>query len=336
MCGIVGLFCKSTELEGRLGEYLGAMLAQMQDRGPDSAGVAVYRDPAPPGSSKLTLYCADPAFRWDSLCADLADAFGAAEIADVRARHCVLVVDAEAVEAEVWIRRQRPDVRVMSAGRVIEIYKEVGRPEWFAEAFRLEDFSGSHGLGHTRMATESRVTTEGSHPFSTGLDLCLVHNGSLSNHNRLRENLRGEEIEFQTENDTEVAAAYLAWRMREGATLEQALEGCLEDLDGFYTFLVGTADGFAVLRDPIACKPAVIAETNDWVAMASEYRAIAVLPGASEARMWEPQPRVVYAWDLGSARGAEPRDAQALPVRPSETTGRHARAHSAASSKAFV
>jgi amidophosphoribosyltransferase len=147
------------------------------------------------------------------------------------------------------------------------------------------------------MATESRVTTEGSHPFSTGLDLCLVHNGSLSNHNRLREKLRREGIEFQTENDTEVAAGYLAWRLREGASLEQALEGCLDDLDGFYTFLVGTVDGFAVLRDPIACKPAVLAETDDWVAMGSEWRAISVLPGASDARSWEPAPGVVYAWE---------------------------------------
>ena len=142
---------------------------------------------------------------------------------------------------------------------------------------------GSHALGHTRMATESRVTTEHSHPFSTGLDLCLVHNGSLSNHNRLRRELRREGIEFQTDNDSEVAAGYLTCRLREGASLEQALEGCLEDLDGFYTFAVGTAEGFAVLRDPIACKPAVMAETDDWVAMASEYRAIAVLPGAEEA-----------------------------------------------------
>jgi glutamate synthase domain-containing protein 1 len=297
VCGIVGLFCKSTELEAELGGYLGAMLAQMGDRGPDSAGVAVYRDPAPPGSSKLTLYAADPAFEWEVVRADFADAFGGAEIAEVRAKHCVLLVEGEAAEAEAWIRRHRPDLRVMSAGRVIEIYKEVGRPARFVEEFRLPEFSGSHGLGHTRMATESRVTTEGSHPFSTGLDLCLVHNGSLSNHNRLRENLRREGIEFQTENDTEVAAGYLAWRMREGATLEQALEGCLEDLDGFYTFLVGTADGFAVLRDPIACKPAVLAETDEWVAMASEYRAIAVLPGAADARIWEPQPRVVYAWE---------------------------------------
>jgi amidophosphoribosyltransferase len=146
------------------------------------------------------------------------------------------------------------------------------------------------------MATESRVTTEGSHPFSTGMDLCLVHNGSLSNHNRLREQLRREGIVIQTQNDSEVAAGYLTWRMREGATLEQALEGCLEDLDGFFTFAVGTADGFAVLRDPIACKPAVMAETDDWVAMASEYRALAELPGAGDAEVWEPEPARVYSW----------------------------------------
>jgi methylamine---glutamate N-methyltransferase subunit A len=297
VCGIVGFFSKSTELEAQLGEFLGAMLAQMKDRGPDSAGVAVYRNPAPFGSSKLTLYSADPAFDWEALGMDLADAFGGAEIGDLRAKHCLLVVEADATEAEAWIRRNRRDLRVMSAGQVIEIYKEVGRPDRFVQGFRLDEFAGTHGLGHTRMATESRVTTEGSHPFSTGLDLCLVHNGSLSNHNRLRETLRKEGIEFQTENDTEVAAAYLAWRMREGATLGEALEGCLDDLDGFYTFLVGTSDGFAVLRDPIACKPAVLAETDEWVAMASEYRAIAVLPGASEARIWEPEPRVVYAWE---------------------------------------
>jgi glutamate synthase domain-containing protein 1 len=234
---------------------------------------------------------------WGALCAELAATFGGAHEAGVRANHAVFVVEGEAAEVEDWIRRHRPDVRVMSAGRVIEIYKEVGRPEAFVEQFRLGDIEGSHGLGHTRMATESRVTTEGSHPFSTGLDLCLVHNGSLSNHNRLREVLRREGIDFQTENDTEVAAGYLAWRMREGASLQEALEGSLADLDGFYTFLVGTADGFAVLRDPIACKPAVLAETDDWVAMSSEYRAIAVLPGASDARLWEPEPGVVYAWE---------------------------------------
>jgi amidophosphoribosyltransferase len=288
MCGIVGLYCKSPELEPRLGELLAAMLVQMSDRGPDSAGVAVYRDPAPHGVTKLTLYSADEAFDWGAVGGD---------VLDVRARHAVVLLGGDADEAEASVRARFPELRVMSAGSVIEIYKEVGLPREFVRRFRLEEFQGTHGLGHTRMATESRVTTEGSHPFSTGHDLCLVHNGSLSNHNRLREELRREGLAFQTENDTEVAAAYLTWRLREGDTLEAALESCLDALDGFYTFLVGTADGFAVLRDPIACKPAVLAETDDWVAMASEYRALAVLPDAADARIWEPEPTVVYAWE---------------------------------------
>ncbi|MGH3110648.1 MAG: class II glutamine amidotransferase [Gaiellaceae bacterium] len=301
MCGIVGLFAKSPEVEERLGVHLAAMLAQMNDRGPDSAGVAVYRDPAPSGSSKLTLFSADPREDWRALALDLGNAFGGPAEPRVRASHAVLVVETDAEDAEAWVRSNRPDLRVMSAGSVIEIFKETGLPREFVREFGLEDLRGTHALGHTRMATESRVTTEGSHPFSTGFDLCLVHNGSLSNHNRLRANLRREGVEFQTENDTEVAAGYLAWRMREGASLEEALEGCLEDLDGFYTFAVGTKDGFAVLRDPIACKPAVLAETDDWVAMGSEWRAISVLPGSADARMWEPQPAVVYVWEKVAA-----------------------------------
>jgi methylamine---glutamate N-methyltransferase subunit A len=297
MCGIVGLFAKSGEIEEHLGAHVASMLEQMGDRGPDSAGVAVYRDPAPSGSSKLTLFSADELYDWDGLAGELRNAFGGSPEPDVRSSHAVFVVDADAGEAEAWVRRVHPDLRVMSAGQSIEIYKETGRPEEFVRRFDLADIRGSHALGHTRMATESRVTTEGSHPFSTGLDVCLVHNGSLSNHNRLRERLRREGIEFQTENDTEVAAGYLAWRLHQGASLQEALEDCLEDLDGFYTFLVGTADGFAVLRDPIACKPAVLAETDDWVAMGSEWRALSVLPGAAEARAWEPEPGIVYAWE---------------------------------------
>ena len=263
--------------------------------------MAFYRDEAPSGSTKVTLYSADPSEDWDAVAMSLRDALGGAGEPAVRATHACIVVEADADEAERWARERAARPARLSAGRAIEVYKEVGRPEEFARQFALDDVRGTHALGHTRMATESRVTTEASHPFSTGLDVCLVHNGSLSNHNRLRLALRREGIPFRTDNDTEVAAGYLAWRMREGASLEQALEGCLDDLDGFYTFLVGTADGFAVLRDPIACKPAVLAETDDWVAMASEVRAIAVLPGAEEARVWEPSPGVVYAWERVAA-----------------------------------
>jgi methylamine---glutamate N-methyltransferase subunit A len=297
MCGIVGLFSKSSTVEEHLGEHLGAMLAQMSDRGPDSAGVALYRDPAPSGASKVSLYSADPAQDWSVVRDGLAAAFGGDHEPEVRASHAVVVVDTDAAGAQAWLAEQHPELRIMSAGERIEIFKEMGLPTDFVSRFALGDVEGSHALGHTRMATESRVTTEHSHPFSTGLDLCLVHNGSLSNHNRLRRELRREGIEFQTDNDTEVAAGYLTWRLREGATLQGALESCLSDLDGFYTFAVGTADGFAVLRDPIACKPAVMAETDEWVAMASEYRAISVLPGAGDATVWEPEPAKVYSWE---------------------------------------
>jgi glutamate synthase domain-containing protein 1 len=218
----------------------------------------------------------------------------------VRATHAVFRIASDAEDAEAWLLENHPELTLMSAGRSIEIYKEADLPTRFVEKFALHEIAGTHALGHTRMATESRVTTAGSHPFSTGLDLCLVHNGSLSNHNRLRRTLQREGMVFRTENDSEVAAGYLTWRLREGASLEQALEGCLDDLDGFYTFAVGTADGFAVLRDPIACKPAVMAETDEWVAMASEYRAIAVLPGAEDAVMWEPAPGHVYSWGTAS------------------------------------
>ena len=298
MCGIAGLYTKSSVLQPQLGIALSQMLEQLSDRGPDSAGVAFYRQPAPPGSCKVTLHSQKPDPRWQKLGVELERAFAAPVSHDVRATHATFVIAADADDAQAWLAEHHPELTLMSAGRSIEIYKAAGSPVEFSRRFKLDELGGSHALGHTRMATESRVTTEHSHPFSTGLDLCLVHNGSLSNHNRLRKVLAGEGIRFQTDNDSEVAAGYLTWRLREGATLEQALEGCLEDLDGFYTFAVGTAEGFAVLRDPIACKPAVLAETDDWVAMASEYRAIALLPGADTAETWEPEPGRVYSWSL--------------------------------------
>jgi methylamine---glutamate N-methyltransferase subunit A len=276
------------------------MLEQLSDRGPDSAGVAFYRDPTPAGWCKVSLHSPSATPEWEALTAELEVEFGEASPPRVRATHAVFVIAAEADDAQAWLSERHPELTLMSAGRSIEIYKEAGPPPRFVERFGLGEISGSHALGHTRMATESRVTTEHSHPFSTGLDLCLVHNGSLSNHNRLRRSLAREGIRFRTDCDSEVAAGYLTWRLREGASLEQALEGCLDDLDGFYTFAVGTADGFAVLRDPIACKPAVMAETDEWVAMASEYRAIAVLPGAEDAVLWEPAPGQVYSWGTAS------------------------------------
>ncbi|WP_232631209.1 class II glutamine amidotransferase [Methylobacterium sp. Leaf118] len=295
MCGIVGLFLKNPKLEPQLGALLSGMLKTMTDRGPDSAGFAVYGSDG--AGVKLTLRGPDARTLAQAV-SGLEAALGGAIEATARDTHTVLVLAAgQEDEARAWLAAQAPGIDVVSAGRRMEIYKETGLPENVAKRFDLSAMTGTHGIGHTRMATESAVTTNGAHPFSTGLDECLVHNGSLSNHNDMRRRLQHEGITFATKNDTEVAAGYLSWRMREGATLKDALESSLTDLDGFFTFVVGTESGFAVVRDPIACKPAVMAETDDYVAFGSEYRALVGLPGIEQARIFEPEPARVYAWE---------------------------------------
>jgi len=265
------------------------MLEVMTDRGPDSAGFAIY-GAGQPDTLKLTVRGTD--------LESVAEALSPQVLGVVRDTHMVLTLPTtEAARVRAWLATQRPDLAVTGAGQRIELYKEVGLPADVARRFGLPQMSGTHAIGHTRMATESAVTTAGAHPFSTGPDQCLVHNGSLSNHRSLRRTLEPQGIEFSTDNDSEVAAGYLTWRMREGASLAQALESGLDDLDGFFTFVVGTENGFAVLRDPIACKPAVMAETDQYVAFGSEYRALAGLPGIATARVFEPEPARVYAWE---------------------------------------
>ena len=297
MCGIVGLFLKDRSIQPQLGALLSKMLVTMTDRGPDSAGIAIYGIGAA-GRSKITVQSAAPAEDFVNLEEDLGAAIDGPVAQRVKDTHAVLDLPREKVEAaRAALARIRPGLRVMSLGDAMEIYKEVGLPRDVAARFDLASMSGTHGIGHTRMATESAVTTMGAHPFSTGADQCLVHNGSLSNHNSLRRMLAREGVTTQTMNDTEVGAAYLTWRMKNGATLGEALESSLDDIDGFFTFVVGTKDGFGVVRDPIACKPAVMAETDRYVAFGSEYRALVDLPGIEAARVWEPEPATVYFWN---------------------------------------
>lgn len=296
MCGIVGLYAKTSAISNQLGAHVAAMLVQMGERGPDSAGTAFYADGN--GQSKVTVQHDDAAVLQESVNA-IVSQFSATSRG--RGTHYVIESDTSADTVAGWVAEHLPALRIMSSGERIEIYKEKGHPRDFVQQYALEDISASHALAHTRMATESAITTSHSHPFSTGLDLCLVHNGSLSNHNRLRAQLQKQGINFQTDNDSEVAAGYLTSRLMQGDSLREALSAAIRDLDGFYTFAIGTRNGFAVLRDPIACKPAVLAETDDWVAMASEYRAIAQLPGADNARVWEPEPAQIYTWEAGQA-----------------------------------
>ena len=293
MCGIVGLFLKKDELRPRLGDMLTDMLITMTDRGPDSAGIAIYGDAA--DGLKFTVQSDDPA-AFDGLAEALETTLGVTIPVTLKDTHAVLLVPAEKEAAAIEALEAR-DLRIMGIGEAMEIFKEVGLPKDVAARFGLREMGGSHGIGHTRMATESAVTTLGAHPFSTAEDQCLVHNGSLSNHNDMRRRLAKKGVFTKTENDTEVGAAYISSRIAEGATLGEALEGTLKDLDGFFTFVTGTKTGFGVVRDPIACKPAVMAETDDYVAFASEYRAFADLPGIDTARVWEPEPATVYFWE---------------------------------------
>lgn len=301
MCGIVGLYLKNPALEAQLGSLFEPMLEAMTDRGPDSAGFAIYGDEVAEGWVKLTLQATSEGYDFAALVASVQQRLDAELDWFQNASALVLKIRAAEAEVRAVLAELAPEVRIMSAGRSIEILKGMGLPQEIASRFGLAGMQGSHIIGHTRMATESAVTLEGSHPFSTGADLCLVHNGSLSNHSQLRQNLRREGITFETENDTEVAAGYLTWRLRQGDSLKEALDRSLEDLDGFFTFAIGTRNGFAVIRDPIACKPAILAETDDYVAMASEYQALSSLPGIERAKVWEPAPATLYVWERESA-----------------------------------
>jgi glutamate synthase domain-containing protein 1 len=289
MCGIAGLFLKNPALEPDLGALTAGMLGVLTDRGPDSAGFAIY-GAGQSGKVKFTLR--GPA-GFDF--AALGGALDAAVI--IHDDHAVLSIPT-AREAEIRATLARhPELTIVASGARMELFKGVGLPRDVARRFGLVGMSGSHAIAHTRMATESAVTTAGAHPFSTGPDQCLVHNGSLSNHNDVRRALIREHMTFETQNDTEVAAGYLSWRLREGAKLDEALHDALGALDGFYTFVVGTETGFGVLRDPVACKPAVMAETDDYVAFGSEYRALVDLPGIENAHLFEPEPAKVYFWE---------------------------------------
>ena len=294
MCGIVGLFLKNEAMRPQLGDLLSDMLITMTDRGPDSAGIAIYGEEG--AGLKLTVQSDTPETAFAQLDTYLTEAVGASVAVRVIDTHAVITVP-ETAETAVRAALAARDIRVMGAGHAMEIFKEVGLPEDVARRFDIRAMGGTHGIGHTRMATESAVTTLGAHPFSTDDDQCLVHNGSLSNHNRMGRVLAQKGFAPQTENDTEVAACYISSRLAEGENLGAALEGTLQDLDGFFTFVVGTKTGFGVVRDPIACKPAVMAETDDYVAFGSEYRALATLPGIDAAHVWEPEPATVYFWE---------------------------------------
>jgi methylamine---glutamate N-methyltransferase subunit A len=295
MCGIVGLLLKKPELRERLGELMTPMLVGMTSRGPDSAGVAVFSEPKDE-ARKISLFWGSGESDWKRLSREFAAEFDGKHRFTETGRHALLVTRAPPEEVRAWLADAAPEIYVLSVGRHIDLYKDIGAPADIVRRYGLDQVTGTHVIAHTRMATESAVTPAHAHPFTAGQDFCLVHNGSLSNPHLVRKKLEPLGIRFVTDNDTEAACRFFEWRMREGDDLTTAVQRGFSELDGFFTFLMGTDKEMLIVRDAFACKPAVVAETEDYVAIASEFRSLAHLPGVRHANVFEPLPEEVYAW----------------------------------------
>jgi len=298
MCGIVGLLVKKPALRDQLGALMVPMLVGMTERGPDSAGLAVYTNPVSDSQHKISLYSGEHAVDWSGLLERISGAFAAHQEMAAHGNHAVLTTGADADQVTAWLKRHAGEVAVLSIGQSIDLYKDVGAPADIARRYRFNGLQGSHLVGHTRMATESAVTPAHAHPFTAGRDFCLVHNGSLSNPHLVRKRLEPLGIEFETDNDTEAACRFFEWRLREGDDLQTAVEHGFSELDGFYTFLMGTDQELLIVRDAFACKPAVVAETDDYVAIASEFRSLSHLPDIGHATLFEPKPEEIYSWRI--------------------------------------
>ncbi len=298
MCGIVGFLARRESHSRKLGEFVTPMLDCMSTRGPDSAGLAVFREPLGDQSRRFGLRADRPGFDWETLHQKLNESTRGDSRIDSVDNHAFVISAVPVDEFKVWLRDAFPEVRLLSVGRTIEMYKDEGLPGEIARRFHFPELQGTHAVGHTRMATESAVSPAHAHPYTAGEDFCLVHNGSLSNPYRIRRKLERRGITFETDNDTEAGCRFLEWRMREGDTLEQAIETAFDELDGFFTFLMATSDRMVLVRDAFACKPAVVAESDDYVAAASEFRSLAHLPGIKSANVFEPAPQQIYSWTV--------------------------------------
>lgn len=298
MCGIIGLMIKTPALQKDLGRLMLPVFTCMAERGPDSAGLAVYGPPVKKGLRKFNLFVPERTFDWKRLGERFEKETG--EKVDIQSiqSHAIFTSAIDPDEMRAWLAGRDPVPHLLSVGRSLDIYKDEGPPAEIAARYRFAELAGTHVVGHTRMATESAITPAHAHPFTAGEDFCLVHNGSLSNPYQLRRMLERQGMKFETDNDTEAACRFIEWRLGRGERLQTALHAAFEELDGFYTLLFGTASSLTLVRDTFACKPAVVAETDEYVAISSEFRALAHLPGVEEAHIFEPLPEEIYSWQV--------------------------------------
>jgi len=292
------MLIKSESKRKKLGEWITPMINCMGDRGSDSAGLAIFSSLRERNLRRYSLFSPQSGFDWKVLGEVVGSETSCKVDMSWIENHGRLVSSVASQTLEGLLTQKFPSVHLLSVGQAIEIYKDMGHPRDIARRYQFEKIEASHCVGHTRMATESAVSPAHAHPFTAGEDFCLVHNGSLSNPWSLKRRLEKRGIRFKTDNDTEAACRFLEWRMREGQSLEEALQAAFGELDGFYTLLMATAEQMVLVRDAFACKPAVVAETPDYVAVGSEFRSLAHLPGIKEADLFEPAPEEIYSWNV--------------------------------------
>jgi glutamate synthase domain-containing protein 1 len=301
MCGVIGLLIRDPELEPMLGSMLVPMIQALDERGPDSSGIAVYDD-SQSGTSDTDAPVrfslgSDVEVDWMSLGCDLLDAIGTTAHLEPFGAGLVIEVPSQAVDVLSAALASRPEVKVLGSGLHLRVLKDTGHPTETCARYGIANWRGYLAVAHTRMATESAVTVLHSHPFVPAKDLCVVHNGSFSNYATMRRHLRAEGVTFDSDNDSEVAARFLATRLEAGDDLEEATRWVMKEMDGFFTLVITSDRAMSVVRDAFACKPAVVAEMPGYIAVASEYRALAELPDIGKAIVFEPQPEEVYTWN---------------------------------------
>ena len=300
MCGIAGYWGKSRDSSAPIGSTMLDMLRALDCRGPDSAGVALFHTPV---DSDFVLQIklgedGRPRDRADEI-ASSAAALVAPHNVTITGDYLRMTVDGSANpdELTIAIEAVAGDVEVVSMGRRLEIVKQVGSPDRLPQTFPVSDARGSHGIGHTRLSTESKVDLSHSQPFwAHGYpDLAIVHNGHITNYHRMRRIYEQSGVRFYTENDSEIIAVHVADGLRKGSSLEAVLSAALDDFDGSFSCLVATADAMGFVKDSFAHKPLLFAEGDDFVMVATEEIAIReARTGQYDVR--EAQAREVRVW----------------------------------------
>ncbi len=295
MCGIVG-FLDKTKSRTTVGKIVLQMLNALGARGPDSAGVALYGQKKDKG---MVVQIKLGKQKEATFIVEQLEEFGTISEVKIVAEYLRLVISLEVDTASFLkvVESLDPGIEVVSLGAQLEVVKQVGTPKNLESTYNISSFTGTHGLGHTRLSTESRVDLSHSQPFwAYGYaDLAIVHNGHITNYHTMRRLYEQRGIEFHTDNDSEIIGIYFADQLSKGMVLQEVLEASLTDFDGSFSYLVSTPDSISFAKDPFAFKPLLFTETDDFVAIATEEIAIrSVFSGSYTVR--ESQSKEIHIW----------------------------------------